>query len=215
MTETALVASQTKLEDMLSRRDSRIKELERQRDYLKDRVEDLKRQVRFDRMAIGRFKKNLDARTGEVRVLRHRLQAAYSSTSFLAGAVLVRAARKPHTLWKLPLEMLRLYGSASKRSAEIYTPEDLSERYKYIPKSLNLDINDFLSYPPMSIPEAKSDGPPVAAILDTFTEHSLRYEATFYCCRVKAGATRWREPDRFASSSSRRSAGIIVIGATR
>ena len=177
MTETALVASQTKLEDMLSRRDSRIKELERQRDYLKDRVEDLKRQVRFDRMAIGRFKKNLDARTGEVRVLRHRLQAAYSSTSFLAGAVLVRTARKPHTLWKLPLEMLRLYGSASKRSAEIYTPEDLSERYKYIPKSLNLDINDFLSYPPMSIPEAKTDGPPVAAILDTFTEHSLRYEA--------------------------------------
>ncbi len=177
MTETALVASQTKLEDMLSRRDSRIKELERQRDYLKDRVEDLKRQVRFDRMAIGRFKKNLDARTGEVRVLRHRLQAAYSSTSFLAGAVLVRAARKPHTLWKLPMEMLRLYGSASKRSAEIYTPEDLSERYKYIPKSLNLDINDFLSYPPMSIPEAKTDGPPVAAILDTFTEHSLRYEA--------------------------------------
>ena len=177
MTETALVASQTKLEDMLSRRDSRIKELERQRNYLKDRVEDLKRQVRFDRMAIGRFKKNLDARTGEVRVLRHRLQAAYSSTSFLAGAVLVRTARKPHTLWKLPLEMLRLYGSASKRSAEIYTPEDLSERYKYIPKSLNLDINDFLSYPPMSIPEAKTEGPPVAAILDTFTEHSLRYEA--------------------------------------
>ena len=158
--------------------------LEGQRNRLKDRVDsdrevikDLKRQVRFDRMAIGRFKKNLDARTGEVRVLRHRLQAAYSSASFLAGSALVRAARKPHTLWKLPMEMLRLYGSASKRSAEIYTPEDLSERYKDIPKSLNLDINDFLSYPPMSIPEAKTDGPPVAAILDTFTEHSLRYEA--------------------------------------
>ena len=184
MTETALVASQTKLEDMLSRRGSRIKELERQRDRLRDRVDsdrtviqDLKRQVRFDRMAIGRFKKNLDARTGEVRVLRHRLQAAYSSTSFLAGAALVRAARKPQTLWKLPLEMFRLYGSASKRSAENYAPEDLSERYKYIPKSLNLDINDFLSYSSMSIPEAKTDGPPIAAILDTFTEHSLRYEA--------------------------------------
>ena len=196
MTETALVGSQTKLEDMLSRRGSRIKELERQRNRLRDRVEsdrkvihDLKRQVRFDRMAIGRFKKNLDARTGEVRVLRHRLQAAYSSTSFLAGAALVRAARKPQTLWKLPLEMLRLYGSASKRSAEIYTPEDLSERYKYIPKSLNLDINDFLSYPPMSIPEAKTEGPPIAAILDTFTEHSLRYEANLVLLSIE----HWRD----------------------
>ena len=184
MTETALVASQVKLDEMLTRRGSRINELERQRDGLRDRVDadrkliqNLKRQVRFDRMALGRFKRNLDARTGEVRVLRHRLQAAYSSTSFLAGSALVRAARQPHTLWKLPLQLLRLYGSASKRSAAIYTPEDLSERYKYIPKSLNLDISEFLSYPPMSIPKAKTEGPPIAAILDTFTEHSLRYEA--------------------------------------
>ena len=184
MTETALVSSQTKLYEMLAARGGRIERLEGQRDRLRDRVDtdrkviqDLKRQVRFDRMALGRFKKNLDARTGEVRVLRHRLQAAYSSTSFLAGAALVRAARQPHTLWKLPLQLLRLYGSASKRSAEIYAPENLAERYKYIPKSLNLDITEFLSYPPMSIPEAKTEGPPIAAILDTFTEHSLRYEA--------------------------------------
>ncbi len=184
MTETAIIASQTKLEGMLSRRESRTKELERQRNRLRDRVasdqmeiQDLKRQVRFDKMALERFKRNLDTRTGEVRVLRHRLQAAYSSTSFLAGAALVRAARKPHTLWKLPFQMLRLYGSASKRTAEISPAEDLAERYKYIPKSLNLDISEFLSYPPMAIPEAKTEGPPVAAILDTFTEHSLRYEA--------------------------------------
>ena len=191
MTETALVASQTKLYGMLSRRGGRIKELEDQRNRLKDRVdsdrkrieagrkkiEGLQRQVRFDRMALARFKRNLDARTGEVRVLRHRLQAAYSSTSFLAGAALVRATRQPHTLWKVPFQLLGLYRSASKRSVDISPSEDLAERYKYIPKSLNLDITEFLSYPPMPIPEAKADGPPVAVILDTFTEHSLRYEA--------------------------------------
>ena len=184
ITETALVASQTKLYELLEVRGSRIDVLEGQRDRLKDRVNsdrkiirDLKQQVRFDKMALARFKRNLDARTGEVRVLRHRLQAAYLSTSFLAGSALVRAASQPHTLWKLPIQLLRLYGSASKRSAEIYTPESPDERYKYIPKSLNLDVSEFLSYPPMPIAEAKSNGPPVAAILDTFTEHSLRYEA--------------------------------------
>ena len=196
MTEAALVASQTKLYEMLSRRGSRLERLEGQRDRLKDRVDadreiiqDLKRQVRFDGMALSRFKKNLDARTGEVRVLRHRLQAAYSSTSFLVGAALVRAARQPHTLWKLPAQLLRLYGSASKRSAEIYTPENLEERYKHIPKSFNLDISDFLSYPPMAIPEAKIEGPPVAAILDTFTEHSLRYEANLLLVSLE----NWRD----------------------
>ena len=184
MTETALVASQTKLEGMLTTRGSRIEQLEEQRDRLKNRVDadrgmiqDLKRQVKFDRMALARFKKSLDARTGELRVLRHRLQAAYSSTSFLAGAALVRAARQPHTLWKLPFQMLRLYHSASTRPAKIDTQEDLADRYKYVPKSLNLDISEFLSYPPLSIPETQVGGSPVAAILDTFTEHSLRYEA--------------------------------------
>ncbi len=183
MTEAAVVASQTKLYELLATRGDRIEQLEGQRDRLKDRInsyrkiiQELKRQVKFDRMALGRFRKNLDARTGEVRVLRHRLQTAYSSTSFLAGAAMVRAARQPQTLWKLPLQLLRLYSSASQRSAEIYTPENLAERYKYIPRSLNLDIADFLSYPPLAIPEAKTEGQQVAAILDTFTVHSLRYE---------------------------------------
>ena len=177
MTQTALVASHTKLDEMLTKREDRIQELTRQRNRLRDENQDLKRQVRFDKMALDRFKRNLDARTGEVRVLRQRLQAAYSSTSFLTGAALVRAVKQPNTLWKLPLQMLRLYGAASKRSAEINPDEDLAKRYKYIPKSLKLDITEFLTYPPMDVPEAKTDGPPIAAILDTFTEHSLRYEA--------------------------------------
>ena len=203
MTETALVVSQTKLYEMLDARGDRIERLQLRRirleeqkarlqgrlDAAKEKIRTLQQQVRFDKMALARFKRNLDARTGEVRVLRHRLQAAYTSTSFLAGSALVRAARRPHTVWKLPIQLLRLYGSASKRSAEIYTPENLDERYKYVPKSLNLDISEFLSYPPMAIPETKSAGPPVAAILDTFTEHSLRYETNL----LLLSRENWRE----------------------
>ena len=184
MTETALVASQTKLEDMLARRGSRINELEGQRDRLKDRVDsdrkviqDLKRQVRFDGMALSRVKKNLDARTGEVRVLRHRLQAAYSSTSYLAGSALVQAGKEPRKLWKLPFHLLRLYRSASTPPEEASVSDGIGERYRDLPPSLDLDVSQFVSFSPLSIPEARTDGPPVAAILDTFTEHSLRYEA--------------------------------------
>lgn len=189
MTQTALVASDTKLYEMLTKRENRIQELTRQRNYLRDENQGLKRQVRFDKMALDRFKRNLDARTGEVRVLRHRLQAAYSSTSFLTGAALVRAFKQPGTLWKLPFQMFRLYGAASRRSAEISPDEDLAKRYKYIPKSQNLDITEFLTYPPMDLPEAKTDGPTVAAILDTFTEHSLRYEANLLLLSLE----NWRD----------------------
>ncbi len=189
MTETALVASDTKLYEMLTKRENRIQELTRQRNYLRDENQGLKRQVRFDKMALDRFKRNLDARTGEVRVLRHRLQAAYSSTSFLTGAALVRAFKQPGTLWKLPFQMFRLYGAASRRSAEISPDEDLAKRYKYIPKSQNLDITEFLTYPPMDLPEAKTDGPTVAAILDTFTEHALRYEANLLLLSLE----NWRD----------------------
>ncbi len=196
MTQTALVTSHTKLDEMLTKRERRIEELEDQRKSLEERmdadrniIQDLNRQVSFDRMALGRLKRNLEAKTGEVRVLRHRLQAAYSSTSFLAGAALVRASKRPQTIWKLPFEMLRLYGSASNRSADVTPAEDLAERYKHIPKSLNLDVSDFLSYPPKVIPEAKPEGPPIAAILDAFTEYSLRYEANLLLLSLE----NWRD----------------------
>ena len=196
MTDEALLASQAKLYERLAARGSRIERFRQRTELLQNRVDagrkkiqDLERQVKFDRMALARFKRSLDARTGEVRVLRHRLQAAYSSTSFMVGSALVRAARQPHTLWKLPFQLLRLYNAASRRSAEIGTPDNLAERYKYLPKSLNLDISDFLSYPPLPIPEAQVNGSAVAAILDTFTEHSLRYEANLLLLSLE----HWRD----------------------
>ena len=144
---------------------------------LQDRVEELERQVEFDRMALARLRKSLDSRAGEVRVLRHRLQATRSSASFLAGSALVQAAKQPHTLWKLPFQLLRLYRSRSRPTAGTGDGSDPNDRYKDLPPELALDPSEFVSHPPLPIPEAAVDGPVVAAILDTFTEYSLRYEA--------------------------------------
>ena len=202
MTETALMDSQGKLEEMLSRRGSRIKELEGQRERLKDRVdairnriENLERQTKLDRIALAQhklastqLKRNLDARESEVRVLRHRIQAAYSSTSFLAGSAIVNAAKQPKKFWKLPFYLLRLYRSASTPAVEASEASDSDERYRNIPSYLDLDVSRFVSFPPLSMPEAKTNGPPVAAILDTFTEHSLRYELNL----LLLSRERWR-----------------------
>lgn len=148
------------------------------------RVQELERQAEVDEVAISQnktaasqFKKRLDAKSGEVRVLRHRLQATHSSTSFRAGSAMVQAAKKPSSLFKLPFELLRLYRSASSGRIEDLDGDDMGERYKHLPKELDLDVSQFLAYPPLSIPESKVDRPRIAAVLDTFTEHSLRYEA--------------------------------------
>ncbi len=159
MTEAALMEAQTKAH-----------ELERQADL--DRVT-----LSQHKIAAAQFKKGLDARSGEVRVLRHRLQATQSSTSFRAGSALVRAAKQPATLLKLPFELLRLYRSASSRQPEPADDDGPGGRYGSIPKELGLDEAQFVSYPPFPIPKASAKGPRIAAILDTFTEHAFRYEA--------------------------------------
>ncbi len=147
------------------------------------RVQELEQQIQLDRIALAQhkiaasqFKKGLDAKSGEVRVLRHRLQATQSSTSFRAGSAMVRAAKQPRTLWKLPFQLLRLYRSASRRAPNTSSEDDPGARFQHLPKELGLDVSKFVTYPLFPIPETKVDGPRVAAILDTFTEHSLRYE---------------------------------------
>ena len=95
------------------------------------RAQELERQMQVDRIALSQhkiaasqFKKGLDAKSGEVRVLRHRLQAMQSSISFRAGSAMVRAAKQPRTLWKLPFQLLRLYRSASRPASEITSEDD-------------------------------------------------------------------------------------------
>ena len=203
MTETALVSSQTKLYEMLAARGGRIERLEGQRDRLKDRlnaarknIQDLERQVKLDRIALAQLKivaarasERLKGRESEARVLRHRLQATYSSTSFRAGAALVRAAKRPRTLWKLPFHLLSLYRSASTPSTPPVESSDATDgdkRYKNLPP--DMDAAQFISFPPLSVPEPRVDGPMVAAILDTFTEHALRYEVNL----LLLSRDRWR-----------------------
>ena len=153
-------------------------------DAVAKRIRDLERQTKYDRMVITQLKiasaqqkKSLEARRAEVRVLRHRLQDAYSSTSFLAGSALVRAAKRPHTLWKLPFHLMRLYRSSSTAATGANEEGSPDERYGGLSANLDLDVSQFIGFPPLQLPEANSDGTPIAAILDTFTEHSLRYEA--------------------------------------
>ena len=184
MTEAALEASQKRLHEALELRGDRIEKLEQQVDASRERARELERQAKFDRLASAQLKmakaqlqKRADAKSGEVRVLRHRLHATRSSTSFRVGSALVQAAKRPSTLWKLPLQLWRLYRSASRPPTETNGASDADERYRNLPPNLDLDVSQFVSYPRLSVPEPKVDGPPVAAILDTFTEHSLRYEA--------------------------------------
>ena len=160
------------------------------------RLRDLERQTKYDRMVIAQLKiasaqakKELEASVADVRVLRHRLQAAYSSTSFLAGSALVQAAKEPWMLWRLPFYLLRLYRSASRPPIGTGDKSEPEKRYRDLPPDLDLDVSKFVSFPPLSIPEADVDGPPVAAILDTFTEHALRYEANL----LLLSRDRWRE----------------------
>ena len=227
MTDAALLASQSKLYEMLAARGSRIERLQQRRKTLEDqkerlqsrldasreRTQDLERRAKFDRMAsnqlkivLAQLKKNLEARESEVRVLRHRLQATLSSTSFLAGSALVSAAKQPRTLWKLPFRLLRLYRSPSRPLVEIGTESSSDERYNDLPADLDLDVSKFVNYPPLPIPAANVGGPPVAAILDTFTEHSLRYEVNLLLLSLK----RWR-----AEMEQARPACLLVESAFR
>ena len=200
MTEEAFLRSQTglyrRIESQTSRAEQlqkRTREVQERARQLQDRIKDLERQAKFERLAsaqlktaIGQLEKKVEAGTGEVRVLRHRLQATRSSTSFRVGNALVHAAKQPSTLWKLPFQLLRLYRSASTPAAKAAAADKRNPAYENLPE--DLDVSKFVSHPPLPIPEARVDGPPVAAILDTFTEHCLRYEANL----LLLSRERWR-----------------------
>ena len=150
------------------------------------------------RARIQTLDKNLAARAGEVRVLRHRLQAVRTSTSFLVGSELVRAAKQPITMWKLPFRLLRVYRSRSAPPPleKVAAAESGASRQSSVPDEPRtvsegpyLDPSRFINFPPLTVPEAGSGGPPVAAILDTFTEHALRHEVDL----VLMSPRHWRD----------------------
>ena len=102
----------------------------------------------------------------QVNALEQRVQDVLQSTSYRAGQVLVRSAQEPRILWKAPLGLWRLYRSAAARQRS---------RQATLPSS---SIAPVVSIPALNPPSPRNNGTPtVAAILDTFTESCLRYEA--------------------------------------
>ena len=102
----------------------------------------------------------------EISALEQRVQDVLESTSYRAGQILVTSAKEPRTLWKAPLRLWQLYRSSWVRTRQSNvgpSPSGLAP---------TVDI------PALKTPPTRSEGAPVvAAILDTFTEYCLRYEA--------------------------------------
>ena len=218
MTEDAVAASQRELYKMLARKNSQIERLQWR---LRQRVEteraaqsrlskgdrktiQLEFWAKLNRIALTKFKerlaarkRELDTKVREVRTLNRHLETTLSSTSFLVGAAMVDAARRPLTLWKLPLQMLRLYRAKSTAtSEEDAVPEASNAPRPYVPEEPDvisedtfLDPSQFIDFPPLLIPEPGEDGPVVAAIVDKFTEYALRYEVNLQL----VSRTHWRE----------------------
>ena len=149
--------------------------LNRLRNRFKVRTRDLEARTR-----------DLEARTVELRLTRQRLQSTRASTSFLVGSALVGAVRKPLTLWRLPFQLLRIYRTrSSPHSKETLAPETTTASHSSVPEEDSLDFvpeetyadpSQFIDFPLLPIPEARQTGKSVAAILDTFSEYSLRHE---------------------------------------
>ena len=115
----------------------------------------------------GEVAKSLRSRQRrETAALEQRVQDVLESTSYKAGQMLVRSAQEPRSLWKVPLGLWRLYRSAEARKRS---------RHVTLPSS---SIAPAVVVPALRPPPPRRDGAPtVAAILDTFTEFCLRYEA--------------------------------------
>ena len=213
ITDDALVASQMELYKILARRGSQIERLQRR---LRQRVQTeratqsrvsvgnqktmrLEFWAKLDQIALTQLreqlvarKKEIETRIRELNSLNRQLHDTRSSTSFLVGSEMVDAARRPLTLWRLPLRMMRLYRSKSGPAPK----ENAVPEISYVPEEPDLisedaypDPSQFIDFPPLPIPEPGEDGPTVAAILDTFSEYALRYEVNL----ALLSPTHWRE----------------------
>ena len=94
------------------------------------------------------------------------MQDVLESTSYKAGQILVESAKEPRTLWKVPLRLWQLYRSSWVRTRQSNVGPSPS------------GLTPTVDIPALKTPPTRSEGAPVvAAILDTFTEYCLRYEA--------------------------------------
>ena len=227
-----LAARGSRIERLQQRLQQRV-EVERATQFKVNKSNEKAKRLEFgaklDRIALTQLKKLVAARTEEVkartreveakarevRLMSNRLQTTRSSTSFLVGSTIVDAARRPLTLWKLPFQLLRLYRSKSTPPPPVETPVPegtstpqyvVPEEPEPAPEDAYPDPSQFLDFPLLSIPEAGEDGPPMAAILDTFTEYALRHEVNL----VLMSPIHWR-----AQMEKRRPVCLFVESAWR
>ena len=143
-------------------------------------------EVRARTKELNASAREVRAKTRELGWMNYSLEVTRSSTSFRVGSAIVDAARKPLTSWRLPFQLLRLYRSKSTPPAppsedappevSIAPPTYVSGEPDAFSEDVYPDPSLFIDFPLPPMPEARADGPPVAAILDTFTEYSLRHE---------------------------------------
>ena len=181
------------------------------------RTEEVKartREVKAREREVEAKAREVEAKARELQLMSNRLHATRSSTSFLVGSTIVDAARRPLTLWKLPFQILRLHHTESTPPpVKTVVPEVTSTPRTYVPEEPELisddaypDPSQFIDFPLLPIPESRADGPPVAAILDTFTEHALRQEVNL----VLMSPIHWR-----AQMEKRRPVCLFVESAWR
>ena len=102
----------------------------------------------------------------EIGALEERVQDVLESTSYRAGQILVASAKEPRILWKVPLRLWRMYQSSR-------SPRPVSHKLL-----LRSNAAPSIAIPRLEVPlPPSSRAPVVAAILDTFTEYCLRFEA--------------------------------------
>ena len=154
--------------------------------HLKEQFGERTKELNASAREVRARKKDIEAKTRELGWVNYSLEVTRSSTSFRVGSAIVDAARKPLSLWKLPFQLLRLYRSKSTPPAmpsknvpeedSIVPPTYVSEEPEAFSEDVYPDPSLFIDFPLPPMPEARADGPPVAAIVDTFTEYSLRHE---------------------------------------
>ena len=178
------------LEQQVQAETEKAAQLEQQVQAETEKAAQLEQQVQAETEKAAQLEQQVQAETKkaaqldrELSRLRQHFQMLQSSTSYRAGNALVVAAKEPRTLWRLPALLWRIYRSARPRSAKQTT--ETSRR-----DATGLVTFPALEVPPPQVPPPQVTGVPVvAAILDSFSEYCLRYEADL----VLLGLKDWRE----------------------
>ena len=173
------------LEQQVQAETEKAAQLEQQVQAETEKAAQLEQQVQAETEKAAQLEQQVQAETEkaaqldrELSRLRQHFQMLQSSTSYRAGNALVVAAKEPRTLWRLPALLWRIYRSARPRSAKQTT--ETSRR----------DATGLVTFPALEVPPPQVTGAPVvAAILDSFSEYCLRYEADL----VLLGLKDWRE----------------------